>query len=210
MKSSLEILIAFSISTAILAITPGPDNMYVLVQSMVHGKKYGLATVAGLLTGCIVHTALVAFGVSVLIRQNEFLFLILKVAGAGYLFFLAYQVWKHSSEIVIGTSEVPKKSLWALYKQGILMNLLNPKVAIFFLAFFPGFLFSSTLKSEIQFFVLGGIFIAVSFLIFSGIAILAGFVSSLLDQNKSLSVVFKWLQIIVFVSIGIFILFSKK
>ncbi|MBE7653638.1 LysE family transporter [Tenacibaculum finnmarkense] len=86
----LEILSSFLITTAILAISPGPDNIFVLTQSIVNGKKYGLATVFGLMAGCIIHTTLVAFGISELIKQQPNLFFSIKLLGAGYLLYLAY------------------------------------------------------------------------------------------------------------------------
>ena len=86
------------------------------------------------------------------------------------------------------------------------MNVLNPKVTIFFLALFPGFLFSETLSNVIQFYVLGGLFILTSFVIFSSIAFLGGAISERIQQNKNIGVWLKWLQIIVFIGIAIFIL----
>ncbi|MFD2561644.1 LysE family translocator [Aquimarina rubra] len=206
---NFEILSAFIFATAALAISPGPDNIYVLMQSIVNGKKYGLATVAGLMSGCLVHTTLVAFGVSAIIKQSELLFFIIKLLGALYLFFLAYKVWRSETSIQLSNA-VEKKSLGQLFRQGFIMNVLNPKVSIFFLAFFPGFLFSDELSSVTQFYVLGFLFILISFFVFGGIAIMAGYISDYIKSNSKVGVFLKWLQIIVFIGIGIFILFSEK
>ncbi|MBQ4822790.1 LysE family translocator [Aquimarina sp. MMG016] len=207
---NLEILSAFIIATSVLAITPGPDNIFVMMQSVVNGKKYGLSTVAGLMTGCIIHTTLVAFGVSAIIKQSEVIFFIIKLLGALYLFFLAYKVFKSDASIQLSGDAVQKKSLGQLFRQGFIMNVLNPKVSIFFLAFFPGFLFSKTMSNVIQFYTLGGLFIVVSFVIFGLIAVLAGYISDYIRENSKVGVFLKWLQIIVFIGIGIFILFSEK
>ncbi|WP_299439751.1 LysE family translocator [uncultured Aquimarina sp.] len=207
---NFEILYTFVIATLALSISPGPDNIYVLMQSIVNGKKYGLATVAGLISGCLVHTTLVAFGVSTIIQQSEVLFFTIKLLGALYLFFLAYKVWKNSAAIQLSADTVEKKSLGQLFRQGFVMNVLNPKVSIFFLAFFPGFLFSETLSSVTQFYVLGFLFMGVSLLVFSLIAIGAGYISDYIKGNSRVGVFLKWLQIIVFIGIGIFILFSEK
>ena len=172
----------------------------------VHGKKYGLATVAGLMTGCIIHTTLVAFGVSVIIKENESIFLGIKILGAAYLLFLAYKVLKSSGDISMDGESVQKKTPTQLFRVGFLMNVLNPKVTIFFLALFPGFLFSDSLSDVIQFYVLGGLFILTSFIIFSSIALLGGTISERIQQNKNIGVWLKWLQIIVFIGIAIFIL----
>ncbi|NNL83200.1 MAG: LysE family translocator, partial [Winogradskyella sp.] len=144
---NIEILISFVFATAALAISPGPDNIYVLTQSVTNGKKFGLATTAGLITGCIIHTTLLAFGVSALIKENESIFLIIKILGAAYLLYLAYQVYKLDAKIQFSAEGVPQKSLKALFVQGFIMNVLNPKVTLFFLALFPGFLFSEDLST---------------------------------------------------------------
>lgn len=193
-------------ATSALAISPGPDNIYVLVQSITNGKSYGLATVSGLITGCIVHTTLLAFGVSAIIKAIEDLFFAIKVLGALYLLYLAYKVHKSSSQLSLDANAVPKKSLKGLFIQGFFMNVLNPKVTIFFLAFFPGFLFSESMSTVIQFYILGGIFMLVSFIIFSSIALLAGQIKKYITKHRNSGLVLKWLQIVVFVGIAIFIL----
>ncbi len=203
------ILLSFIGATALLSISPGPDNIFVLIQSITNGVKYGLATVLGLISGCIVHTSLVAFGASAIIKSNENLYLTLKIFGAAYLIFLAYKVFKSEANISMDTESIgPKKTLSQLFRQGFIMNILNPKVSIFFLALFPGFLFSDSMSTVSQFFVLGFIFMSVSLVIFSGIALLAGAIATKLRQDSAIENVLKWLQITVFIGIAIFILFS--
>ncbi|UPS91633.1 MULTISPECIES: LysE family translocator [unclassified Bizionia] len=194
------------LATAALAISPGPDNIYVLMQSITHGKKFGLATVSGLISGCIIHTTLLAFGVSAVIKNNDTIFFIIKLFGAAYLLYLAFQVFKSSGDLSISETQVPKKSVGQLFKQGFIMNVLNPKVSIFFLAFFPGFLFSDSLSTVWQFYILGFLFMAVSLIIFSGIAILAGSISVYIKGHKHIGLYLKWLQIVVFIGIAILIL----
>jgi len=203
-----NIILSFIAASALLAFAPGPDNIYVLIQSVTNGVKFGLATVLGLITGCLVHTSLVAFGVSALINENETILFSLKIFGASYLTYLAYKVYKSNSNISFSSEKALKKSTLQLFKQGFIMNVLNPKVSIFFLAFFPGFLFSDSMETVNQFFILGFIFMGVSLVIFSLIAILAGTISNYLRQNSNAPGIMKWLQIIVFIGIAIFILFS--
>lgn len=200
-----DILISFALATSLLALSPGPDNIYVLVQSITNGKSYGLVTVCGLITGCIIHTTLLAFGVSALIKANESLFFFIKLLGALYLIFLAYKVFRSNDQLNLNSDTVSKKSLKGLFIQGFFMNVLNPKVTIFFLAFFPGFLFSESLSTVIQFYVLGGVFMLVSFIIFSSIALLAGNIKNYTLKHKNAGLVLKWLQIFVFVGIAVFI-----
>lgn len=205
-----EILIAFMGATALLAISPGPDNIYVLTQSISNGKKYGLATVAGLISGCLVHTTLLAFGVSAIVKQNPQLFFGIKLFGAVYLLYLAYQVFRSDANLKISGDQVPKKGLGQLFRQGFIMNVLNPKVTIFFLAFFPGFLFSTEMSTVVQFYVLGLLFMLVSAIIFSLIAILSGMISEYLTKQSKVGTFLKWLQIIVFLGIAAYLLLSDK
>lgn len=202
----LETLLSFALATSILAISPGPDNIFVLTQSIANGRKYGLATVYGLISGCLVHTTLLAFGVSAIIKNSDSLFFAIKLFGAIYLLFLAYKVYKSDANIILSDTSVEKKSTFQLFNQGFIMNVLNPKVSIFFLAFFPGFLFSDTISVVIQFYVLGFLFMFVSLVIFSSVAILAGIISQKIKENKKIGVYLKWMQIVVFTAIAIFIL----
>ena len=202
----METLLSFAFATSILAISPGPDNIFVLTQSIVNGRKFGLATVGGLIAGCLVHTSLLAFGVSALIKASDSLFMGIKIFGSTYLLYLAHEIYKTDASISLSEENTPKKTTKQLFKQGFIMNVLNPKVSIFFLAFFPGFLFSSTMNTVSQFYILGFIFMFVSFIIFSLLAILSGTISKTIKNNKSIGLYLKWTQIMVFILIAIFIL----
>ncbi|MFX0558137.1 LysE family translocator [Maribacter sp. CXY002] len=203
-----NIVLAFSLATAVLAISPGPDNIFVLVQSMVNGKKNGLAIVAGLMTGCLVHTTLLAFGVSALLKQSPTIYNGIKVFGATYLLYLAFRVFKSSSSLVLENTSIRENKFFKLYRQGFIMNVLNPKVTIFFLAFFPGFLFSDNLSNVIQFYVLGALFIIVSSMVFGTIAILSGRIGTYLKSNSKVGLYLKWLQLIVFIALAVYVLIS--
>jgi threonine/homoserine/homoserine lactone efflux protein len=202
----MEILLSFILAVSILAISPGPDNIFVLMQSVVHGKKYGLATIIGLMTGCIVHTIFVAVGISTIIKENNTIFSVIKILGAVYLFYLAYKVITGGSEISMSTEKIDKKTPFQLFKIGFIMNVLNPKVTLFFLALFPGFLFSEILPISLQFYILGALFILVSFVVFSLIAILGGTISEKIKTSKNIGVWLQWMQVFVFIGIAVFIL----
>lgn len=191
----------------LLTLMPGPDILYVLMQSITNGKKYGIVTAFGLVSGVIIHTTLVAFGVSAIIKHSENLFLGLKTVGALYLLFLAYKSLV-SKEVIHLDKKTSSISMFKLYKRGFIMNVINPKVSIFFLAFFPGFLYSSTQNTIIQFYVLGILFMLQAFIIFTLVSILSGQFSSYLNSHKSFSKNIKWFKVIVFIAIAIFILFS--
>lgn len=201
-----EQLIPFLSASVLLTFAPGPDIIYVLVQSISNGKKYGVFTALGLVSGIIVHTTLVAFGISALIAASENLFFIIKLFGACYLFYLAYQVFKSDEKVAFSSEGVPHKTATELFKQGFVMNVLNPKVTIFFLAFFPGFLWNPEGNTVAQFYLLGLIFMVQAFLIFTLLSLLAGKISTYLKRHPKSGVVLKWIQILVFIGIGIFII----
>jgi threonine/homoserine/homoserine lactone efflux protein len=202
----MEILISFVFAVTLLAISPGPDNVFVLMQSVIYGKKYGLATILGLMTGCIIHTIFLAVGISAIIKNNSNLFFAIKLFGALYLLFLAYKVYNSSSEISFSADKIEKKSSFQLFKIGFIMNVLNPKVTIFFLALFPGFLFTEKLSISLQFFILGTLFILVSSVVFSCIALLGGTISEKIKTSKKIGIWLQWIQILVFIGIAVFIL----
>lgn len=203
---NIEVLISFIIATATLAFSPGPDNIFVLIQSATHGKKSGFALVSGLMSGCFVHTSLVAFGLSAFIQANEKLYWILKVFGTAYMLFLAFKVYKSKQNFTKLTAEVSQKRFFQLYKQGFIMNVLNPKVSIFFLAFFPAFVFSDSISLFKQFYVLGFLFVLTSFVVFSSYVILSGFLSKLFFNSPKKIKLLKRLQAGFFIGIAVVIL----
>ena len=202
----MEVLISFVFAVTLLAISPGPDNVFVLMQSVIYGKKYGLATILGLMTGCIIHTIFLAVGISSIIKDNNNIFLGIKLFGAVYLLYLAYKVYGSSSVISVSTDKIEKKTPFQLFKIGFIMNVLNPKVTLFFLALFPGFLFTETLPLSFQFLILGALFIVVSFVVFSCVALLGGTISEKIKTSKHIGVWLKLIQIFVFIGIAVFIL----
>ena len=204
-----QILVSFIFATATLAFSPGPDNLFVLVQTISYGKRKGMAIVSGLILGCIIHTSIVAFGLSSFIQSSPKLLFSLKLIGAFYLLYLAYTTYISKHELDIKKQSGNRTSLFKLFKRGFIMNVINPKVSLFFVAFFPVFLFSPTLSLTIQFFVLGLLFMGTSFLIFTLLVFCSGYVASVLRNNKRFEAIIKWCQIVVFVIISVFILITK-
>ena len=204
------VLIAFLVSSLVLAISPGPDNIFVLTQTISNGTKSGMATVFGLVSGCLVHTTLLAFGVSEIIKRSDTLFFAIKLFGALYLLYLAYQVYRSDASILLNNENNPAKSPRKLFWTGFTMNVLNPKVTIFFLAFFPGFLFSDSLNTVVQFYILGLLFMLSALIVFGAIAMLAGRISKYLSRHKKVGIYLKWVQIVVFVGIAVYLFLSEK
>lgn len=177
-----ESLLAFFAASLLLAISPGPDNLFVLAQSALHGRKAGILVTFGLCTGLVVHTTLVALGVAALFKASALAFTLLKLTGAAYLVFLAFQAFRASSAEVKKDGR-PVLNRFRLYRRGIIMNITNPKVSIFFLAFLPQFADPSKGSLALQMIVLGNVFILATILVFGAIALMAGTIGEWLTNS---------------------------
>jgi threonine/homoserine/homoserine lactone efflux protein len=197
-------ILSFLIASIALTISPGPDIIYVLVQSMSTSKKDGIAVTSGLVSGIIIHTTMVAFGVSAIIKASDELFLFIKIVGAAYLLFLAYKVWQSDAQIDL-TNTSTTTGFKKMFSRGFLMNVLNPKVTIFFLAFFPSFIWNPGENLIFQFYTLGFIFMLQAFIIFSMVAFLAEKITIFLKKNRQTQLFFKYLQVFVFIAIALLI-----
>ncbi len=177
-------LLTFITASVVLAFAPGPDNIFVLTQSVISGRSAGLKITLGLCTGLIVHTSIVTFGVAAIFQTSQLAFDVLKYAGAGYLLYLSWKAFKASSS-EISFNDKNTLSSWQLYRRGIIMNVTNPKVSIFFMAFLPQFASPSRGSITVQLLLLGFLFIIVTFIVF-GLVIsqLAGLIGQWLKRSK--------------------------
>ena len=163
-----SVLIAFLSASVLLTLSPGPDILYVFSLSLSAKKKDAIKLTWGLTTGLFLHTAVVALGWSeVLLRFPELVWSI-KIIGASYLVYLAVSGLRQKPTTEVSEATKTKSYFW----QGFLMNVTNPKVTLFFMVFFPGFVFSETLSLQTQFGILGLLFWGQAFLIFNGVALL--------------------------------------
>ena len=133
------VLLPFALASFLLAVTPGPDMALYVGRSISDGRRAGLACFAGCVTGVLIHTLLVAFGVAALLVASPSLFLALKIGGALYLAWLAFATIRHGSSFTPRTGSRAERSFASHYLAGLGMNLLNPKVVLFFLTFLPQF-----------------------------------------------------------------------
>ena len=134
----VDALLAFALASLLLALAPGPDNLFVLTESALSGPLAGFAVTLGLCTGLLLHTSAVALGVAAIFQVSALAFTLLKLVGAGYLLYLAWQAWR-APAASLPTAAATPPALGRLYRRGIVMNVTNPKVSIFFLAFLPQF-----------------------------------------------------------------------
>ena len=187
----------FFAASVVLALAPGPDNVFVLLHSAAHGRRAGLVVVLGLCSGLLFHTAAVALGLAAVFAASATAFLVLKLVGAAYLVWLAWQSWRApvSAE---SASATPTLSAGTAFRRGVLMNVTNPKVAIFFMAFLPQFANPAQGSMVGQIMQLGALFMLAALITFSAIAFFAATVGQKLLRspraqhwlNRTASVVF--------------------
>ena len=206
---SIETISAFFLASALLAIAPGPDNVFVLTQSALHGKLSGLVVMFGLCTGLLVHTGAVAFGVAVIFQASALAFTLLKVAGASYLLYLAWQTFR-ASPGQIHMKGGQQRSLGTLYRRGIIMNVTNPKVSIFFLAFLPQFADPERGSISLQMISLGCIFIVATILVFGAVALIGGALGDWLNRSLRAQRIMNWVASTVFVGLAIKLVTVEK
>lgn len=185
---SPDTLLLFLTASLLLCIAPGPDNIFVLTQSMLRGVSSGLLVTLGLCTGLLVHTSAVALGVAVIFQQSLLAFIILKLCGAAYLLYLAWGAFRAGAS-GLGSLKAAVLDKTALYRRGIVMNITNPKVSIFFLAFLPQFTNPTKGHLTLQLLELGAIFIVCTLLVFGLVSLLAGKLGSWFSQSPKAEVV---------------------
>ena len=182
---STETIIAFVTASVVLSLVPGPDNIFVMSNSALKGWRIGFFTTLGLCTGLIGHTVLIAIGVSVIFQTSAIAFNGLKIIGAFYLLYLAW-LSVQNKELNLGGTDKDSTNR-SYYFTGVVMNLTNPKVALFFLVFLPQFVNSSNDNVSIQIFLLGLLFILSALCVFTSIAYLASFLEDILKKSKTVN-----------------------
>lgn len=205
--SSLYMFIAASF---LLCLAPGPDNIYVLTQGMTKSKKAAIVTTLGLTSGLIIHTSAAAFGISVIFQTSEIAFNIVKYAGAAYLLYIAYQAFKYRNEKLDLSVQNSSSELKKLYFKGFVMNILNPKVSIFFLAFLPQFVNPSLGSVPMQMITLGAVFMLLTIVVFSSIGVAGNLLSAKLLEKPNIVKYMNILTSFVLVSLGIKLALSQR
>jgi len=178
----------FILTGILLNITPGNDTIFILSRSMAQGKKAGLMSVLGIATGSLIHTTLAAFGLSIIIAKSVLLFSIIKYAGAAYLLYIGYQMITDKTSLNTDNSFLEKKiNLKKVYLDGMITNVLNPKVALFFISFLPQFIDPNVSNTVLPFLKLGITFTITGTIWCLILANFSSFLFSKLKHNKTLS-----------------------
>ena len=198
----------FLAASILLTLAPGPDILYLLTKSLSSGAKCGIILAAGLVSGIIFHTLLVMVGVAAVIQNSALAMTLLKIFGAAYLLFLAFNAFKEARRgKILSISQADSMSnLFSLYRRGILMNVLNPKVLLFFLAFLPQFVKNSS-DASWQIIFLGVTFAVQAFVIFSSVAFFAGRLRKFILQKKNLGKIFAYVEAAVLAIIAVSLIF---
>ena len=205
---STETIIAFVIASVVLSLVPGPDNIFVMTHSALKGWRIGFYTTLGLCTGLIGHTVLVAIGVSVIFQTSAVAFNGLKIIGACYLLYLAW-LSLQNKELNLGGNSNDNANR-SYYLTGVIMNLTNPKVALFFLVFLPQFVNTGNDNVTLQIFSLGLLFIVSALCVFTSIAYLASLLEDILKKSKTVNKNLNILAALIYIALAFNLFFVTR
>lgn len=195
----------FLASSVMLNITPGTDIIYVLSRASVGGRKVGIVSAFGICTGILIHTVLVSLGLSVILKSSAVAFNIMKVLGACYLLYMGIKTII-KKESLLGAKQAKEEKLSAVFRQGVLTNALNPKVALFFLALLPQFVAIDNSYGPLPFLLLGLTFFTTSIIWCVFLAYIASFASKVLTKNEKVSKFANKFAGIIYIILGLNIL----
>ena len=211
-----DAMMAFFVAALLLSIAPGPDNIFVLTQSALFGTTAGMVTTLGLVTGLCVHTTAVALGVAAIFQTSALAFTLLKTAGAGYLLWLAWLSFRAgaSTEKIAqgdgGNAGAAFPGYMALYRRGIVMNVTNPKVSLFFLAFLPQFCDPARGSVAVQVLILGALFMLATIVVFWTVAALGGRLAVWFNQSQRGQIIMQRVAGSIFVAMAAALLLSSR
>lgn len=186
--------------------TPGTDTMYIVARSVSQGRKAGILSVLGISSGSIIHTIAASVGISAIIASSALLFSVIKWVGAGYLFYLGTMLLFKNGNSQDSQHEITKittSNSFKIYKQGLLTNVLNPKVAIFFLAFLPQFVDPNGEYQIISYLFLGGTFISTGTIWCLGVAYFSSLSSQRVRSNPKIKILLNRVTGLIFMGMGI-------
>ncbi len=205
---ALSTLLYFLGASIALTVAPGPDNIFVITQGIAHGRKQAIITALGMCSGISVHTTAAAFGLSAIFYSSAVAFSLVKYAGAAYLFYLAFRTLRARSAVSLATAD--DRAAMALFKRGFVMNVLNPKVAMFFLAFLPQFVSPHSPHFSLQMLLLGFTFMFQAVIIFSLIGFFSGTIGNYILTRPAIAKRFDWLTAGIFLSLGVRLALAER
>ncbi len=195
-------LFSFLLASMMLTLAPGPDNTFVVAQGISRGWRAAVTTALGMVSGISVHTTAAALGISALLYSSAWAFTVLKFGGAAYLLYLAFKSLKEQN-LILRQEEGVAPSGFSMFRRGFIMNVLNPKVALFFLAFLPQFVNANAGNAAVQMLLLGAVFMMQAAVLFSIVGFLSGSVGELVLRRPQVARYFGWLTAGIFASLGV-------
>ncbi|CAN5582302.1 LysE family translocator [soil metagenome] len=202
MFSDMNLALFLTASLALI-VTPGPDMVYVVTRGVAQGRRVGLVSAWGACSGLVFHTALAAAGLSALLRSSATAFMAVKYVGAAYLIYLGVKAFLSRESFSVAGGAVPKAGLWKVFFQGVASNVLNPKIALFFLAFLPQFVHPATGSAASQMLALGLTFTLLALVIFNVIAYFSGTLGEVLGKKPAFANALRWFTGSVLVGLGL-------
>ena len=188
----------------LLTVAPGPDNVLVVSLGLSRGRRPAVLAAWGMASGIVVHTTAAALGISAVLAASRVAFRVVQIVGAAYLAYLAWRLLRERGQGPDAQADRAPTGSWALYRRGFLMNVLNPKVALFFLAFLPQFVRTeSAWPVWLQMVVLGLVFMAQAFVIFTAFGLFAGVLGETLTRRPWIQRAFDWLTAAVFLGLAV-------
>lgn len=202
-------LALFLITSLVLIMTPGQDMVLVMSRSVSQGTKAGVVTAAGISLGLLGHTVLAALGLGAILKTSELLFTLMKFAGAAYLIYLGIKTFR-APPVDLEVSQNQSGSLLALFFQGALSNLSNPKIAIFYFAFLPQFISADAANPGGQLLLLGALFALLTFIVKCPIGVVAGTMSGWLRARPGVQIMLNRFSGTVLVALGVRLAFERQ
>ena len=199
----------FLAASWILIITPGPDMIYVITRGISQGRKAGVISAIGVTLGILVHTLFAAFGLAIILRTSALAFLAVKFAGSGYLIYLGVQALRNKSDFAL-SEDKPKAGIRTIFIQGILSNVLNPKIALFFLAFLPQFVNLSHGNASIQMAYYGLTFALFGIVFLVILGYFSGSIGSWLSSKQYLAQKIRWFTGSILIALGLRLAFMER
>jgi len=201
-------LLAFLIAALALNLAPGPDMLYVIGRSVGQGRKAGIVSSLGVFVGCWVHILAAAFGIAALLRSSPVAFNVVRYAGAAYLIYLGIKMLAQKTDLA--SQQLKTERLGVIFRQGAITNMLNPKVAIFFLAFLPQFVDARRGNVVLQILLLGLIFNVGGTLVNLAVAYAGGTLGELLRRNQSIARLQRRFTGLIFVGLGLRLAWQRR
>jgi len=198
----------FLVAAFMLNIAPGPDMLYVIGRSVGQGRKAGIVSSLGVFVGCWVHILAAAFGIAALLRSSPVAFNVVRYAGAGYLLYLGARMIAQKTDLA--RPELEPENLMSIFRQGVITNVLNPKVAMFFLAFLPQFVDARRGNVAWQIVLLGLIFNVGGTLVNLAVACAGGTLGELLRRNQRIARMQRWFTGLIFIGLGLRLAWQRR